>query len=66
MSRSIFLRRAALLSALTAFAVPEMHAEPGQQASIPNQAERSLAQPIGLSRGGVPAIQVIPTQRWVF
>jgi hypothetical protein len=62
----MFMRRAALLSALTAFAIPEMHAEPAEQASLSIQSERHMAQPVGLSSTGMQDIQVVPTQRWVF
>lgn len=64
MPRSLYIRRTALLSALTAFAIPEMHAEPSQHPQQWQQQERHAQQPVALNNGG--PLRFEPTQRWVF
>ena len=65
MPRSVTMRRTALLAALTAFTIPEMHAEPSHHADQLQQPERKIMQAVELG-GGSRAIQLEPTQRWVF
>lgn len=67
MPRSITVRRTALLSALTIFAIPEMQAEPSRYAYQWQQTERNaVQQPTELGIGNTRAMQLEPTQRWVF
>lgn len=66
MSRSTNLRRTALLSALTAFAIPEMHAEPGHRVNQMHQPEQQTMQAVGLGHPTVRTMRLEPTQRWVF
>jgi len=66
MPRSVTMRRTALLAALTAFTIPEMHAEPSHDAGHLQQPERKMLQAVGTGGGGPRSIQLEPTQRWVF
>ena len=66
MPRSITLRRTALLSAMTAFAIPEMHAQPSDHVHQIQQPDRHVIQAAGLNGDRLRAIQLEPTQRWVF
>lgn len=66
MSRRATLRRTALLAALTAFAIPEMHAEPSRQAPHLQQSEPQLGLPMESGALGSLSMQWAPTQRWVF
>ena len=66
MPRSVTMRRTALLATLTAFTIPEMHAEPSHQADQLQRPDLKMVQAVGLGGGGSRAIQLEPTQRWVF
>lgn len=66
MSRSTTMRRTALLSALTAFAIPEMRAEPSHNTHLLQKPERHVIQAQALGSGDLRVMQVEPTQRWVF
>ena len=66
MPRSMTLRRTALLSALTAFAIPEMHAQPSDNVHQIPQSDHHVVQAAGLTGDRLRAIQLEPTQRWVF
>ncbi len=66
MSRSTLMRRTTLISALTAFAIPEMHAEPSHRANQSQKPEQHVVQAVGLGGGSLRSMQLEPTQRWVF